>query len=295
MVKYCKREAVVINTSILLKAVPKTPPTLSSRTNGLLRTMNKEIEIQIKGELMKILITIAYDGTNYSGWQIQKNTLTIQKKVTEAVSKLYNEEISILGASRTDSGVHALGQRAAFTCNNKIPLEKLPYALNAFLPSDIRIFKAEEVSADFHPINDAINKTYRYKIENSDFQNPLSRNFAWHYPYALDFEKMKRASADFIGTYDFSAFCSSGSSAKSMIRTINTLELQKDGARIYFDINGNGFLYNMVRIIAGTLVYAGIGKIKEGEIKEIIASKKRKNAGITAPPEGLTLIQVNYH
>ncbi|WP_250228246.1 tRNA pseudouridine(38-40) synthase TruA [Anaeropeptidivorans aminofermentans] len=244
---------------------------------------------------MNILLTIAYDGSAYAGWQFQNNAVTVQEKIEEALKKLYKTDISVMGASRTDTGVHAMGQRALYEGKDNIPLSNIPSALNSILPEDIRIYKAEEAAEDFHPIFDAKNKTYRYVMQNGAVKNPLLRNYSWYVPYALNLDKMKKAASRMIGEHDFACFCASGGSAKTTVRKINSIELYKEGELITFFINGNGFLYNMVRIIAGTLMYAGCGKIDENAIKGIILSKDRTKAGITAPPQGLTLMEVYYN
>ena len=244
---------------------------------------------------MKILLTIAYDGTNYFGWQIQDNFITVQGEVEAGLKRLFSKAIEIRGASRTDSGVHALGQRAVFTIDTTIPMENLPYAINNNLPRDIRVTKAVVVEESFHPQYLAKNKTYRYKILNMPHMNPLLNNYAWHVPRTLDIEKMKEASKFVIGEHDFDAFCASGATTKTSIRTVYDLQVKTgEDSIVYIEINGNGFLYNMVRIIAGTLVYIGYGKLQVSDMEKIIASKNRTLAGITAPPQGLTLMEINY-
>ena len=246
---------------------------------------------------MKILLTVSYDGTAYCGWQRQENGVTVQQVLEYALSKLYARQITILGASRTDAGVHALGQRAVFSlCNNdfKIPLDKLPCAVNSALPDDIAVSCAEEASEDFHPIYCAKAKTYEYRIYNSVFMNPLVRNYYFQIRHKLDFDAMRQACESFIGEHDFAGFCSVKSKVKTTIRTIHNLSLSRDGDEIIITINGNGFLYNMVRIVVGTLIAVGEGKINQADIPAIIASKRRKSAGKTAPPHGLSLLSVEY-
>lgn len=243
---------------------------------------------------MKILLTIAYDGTKYYGWQYQNGFITVQGEVEKALSKLFNTRVDIRGASRTDKGVHALGQRATFEMETSIPLSNLPYAINNLLPEDIRVHKAEEVEQAFHPQYNAINKTYAYKIYNAAFHNPLLNNYAWHINKELDITKMKEASKHIIGEHDFSAFCASGATSKTRTRTVNSLEIYKQDNIITIEINGNAFLYNMVRIITGTLVYIGYGKLQPNDMPIIISSLDRAKAGITAPPQGLSLMYINY-
>lgn len=243
---------------------------------------------------MKILLTIAYDGTKYFGWQRQHNFVTVQGEVEKSLTKLFNTNIAAAGASRTDTGVHAIGQRATFEIETTIPIDKLPYAINNVLPKDIRVHKAEEVDLNFHPQYNAKNKTYRYKIYNAPFPNPMLNNYTWHVPKEIDIEKMKEGAEYILGQHDFSAFCASGATSKTRVRTVYSLEIYKEDNIIYFDINGNGFLYNMIRIIAGTLVYVGTGKFEPSDIPKIINSLDRTKAGKTAPAEGLTLMHINY-
>lgn len=244
---------------------------------------------------MNILLTIAYDGTQYYGWQIQNGQLTIQEVVQTALTQLYQKPLTIRGASRTDTGVHALGQRGMFVYpDNYIPLEKLPLALNNKLPPDVRIMKAEAVSDDFHPQFGAKNKSYAYKIYNANIIDPVYNNYAWHVKPALDIDKMNAAAQALIGTHDFNAFCAAGSVVKSTVRTIYEIKVTKDNNLVTIDVNGNGFLYNMVRIISGTLCYIGYGKLAVADMATILASKDRTTGGITAPPQGLTLVNINY-
>ncbi len=243
---------------------------------------------------MKILLTVAYDGSNYFGWQVQNNFVTVQQKIEQALSNLLKKDISVRGASRTDTGVHAMAQGVVFETDTTIPISKLPYAINSFLPDDIVVTKAREVGKDFHPQYSVLNKTYEYKILNAEFKNPKLIKYTDFYRGKLDIEKMQNACKYFIGEYDFKAFCASGSQAKTTVRKIYFLDVQKNDDIITIKINGNGFLYNMVRIIAGTLLYVGSGKIKPEEISEIIKSKDRAKAGKTLAPNGLTLMEVNY-
>ncbi|MGN1319457.1 MAG: tRNA pseudouridine(38-40) synthase TruA [Lachnospirales bacterium] len=243
---------------------------------------------------MKILIRISYDGSNYYGWQRQNDFISVQQKVEEALSSLMKQNISIRGSSRTDTGVHALAQGAVFEADTTIPMEKLPYALNSFLPEDIVVWKAMEVSENFHPQYSVIDKTYEYKIQNADFRNPKLYNYTDFIHYNLDIDKMKEACNYFIGEYDFAAFCASGAQSKTTVRKIYSLSVDKNKDIITIRVKGNGFLYNMVRIIVGTLCDVGRGKIKPCEIKDIILSKNRAKAGKTMSPKGLTLVEVNY-
>ncbi len=243
---------------------------------------------------MNILLTISYDGTNYFGWQRQKNQITVQEEIETALSKLMKKDIEVRGASRTDTGVHAYSQAAFFKTETTIPVEKLPYAINSFLPDDIVVINARLVSDEFHPQYSVIKKTYQYKILNSEFRDPKLRNYAEFERKPLDISKMQEACKYFIGTFDFNAFCASGSTAKTTVRTIFDLSVSKNGDIIDIEVTGNGFLYNMVRIIAGTLIYVGSGKIKPQDIKNIIESKDRTLAGKTASACGLTLMKIYY-
>ena len=244
---------------------------------------------------MQYLLNVSYKGTNYAGWQRQENAVSVQQKIEEALAVLYKQPISITGASRTDAGVHALGQKCCFRVDNQnIPVDKLPYAINSQLPSDISVTWAKVVEDSFHPIFDAKNKTYIYRIYNNEFRNPMIVDVAWHVYYMLNVEDMAYAALSYEGIHDFSAFCAAGGSAKTHERTIYSSKVYVENDIICFEVNGSGFLYNMVRIMAGTLMYAGCGKIGRDNIGGIIASKDRQNAGITAPPQGLCLKEVYY-
>ncbi|MCL1994913.1 MAG: tRNA pseudouridine(38-40) synthase TruA [Defluviitaleaceae bacterium] len=254
---------------------------------------------------MKILLTIAYDGTNYFGWQIQKGQITVQEEIERGLKALFGKAIEVRGASRTDSKVHALGQRATFSVETTIPMKGLPHALNNHLPKDIRIMRAEQVSANFHPQYSAKSKTYCYKIYNAPIINPIYNNYAWHVKPSLDISAMKSGALALVGEHNFLSFCATGSSAKTFVRNIYSIEIEKSNTGngngnenghqlIEISVTGNGFLYNMVRIIAGTLAYVGYGKISATAMPKILAAQDRTKSGITAPPQGLTLMQVNY-
>ncbi len=245
---------------------------------------------------MRILLKVLYDGTNYFGWQRQNNFITVQQKLEEALSELFKKSIVIRGASRTDTGVHALGQRAVFEVDTTIPVNKIPYAVNTMLPEDIRVTGADLVNEDFHPQNSVYKKTYEYKILNSEFPNPMLRNYTAFIHKKLNIEKMREACKYFLGEHDFKSFCASGSTAKTTIRTIFDLTVseKRSDDTISITVTGSGFLYNMVRIIAGTMVYVGESKIKPDDIKDIILSRNRERAGKTLPPNGLTLLEICY-
>ncbi|AIS53158.1 tRNA pseudouridine synthase A [Thermoanaerobacter kivui] len=244
--------------------------------------------------MRNIMIVIEYDGTNYHGWQYQKNALTVQQVLQKAIKKVTGEEVALIGASRTDAGVHALYQVANFRSSTKIPTEKLPYALNSVLPDDIVVVEAKDVEDSFHARYSAKRKRYRYLILNRKFPMPTIRNYSWHISYPLNIGEMEKAIKYLIGTHDFSAFKTSGGSKTNPVRTIHDLVLKKEGDFINIEIEADGFLYNMVRIITGTLAYVGLGKIKAEEVIQILESRDRKKAGITAPPQGLYLMKIVY-
>ena len=244
--------------------------------------------------MKRILLTISYDGTNYSGWQKQKNAVTVQGEFDKACSTLFKTDIESIGASRTDAGVHALGQRAVIDVDTSIPAEKIPLALNPLLPDDIVVTHAEEVGADFNPRFKALKKTYEYSIYNAPFRNPIYRNYSEYVRCELDLDSMRTACEAFVGEHDFRAFCASGNSSKTTVRIIYSLDIEKEGDFIKIRVTGNGFLYNMVRIIAGTLIYVGEGRIASDDLPEIIASGDRRKAGKTAGPSGLVLVKIMY-
>ena len=251
--------------------------------------------------MRNIRLTLEYDGTAYHGWQSQTNATTVQDTVTAAVNSLTGEHCSLTGSSRTDTGVHALGFVCNFLTASSIPADKFSFALNTLLPDDIVVKKSEEVSADFHSRFDASGKTYRYLICNSVFPSALLRHRAYHVYYPLEIDAMNRAAQHLTGTHDFYAFSASGGSVKTTVRTITKTEVRtagrvlgQAGRLIEFTITGNGFLYNMVRIIAGTLIEVGFGKLKAEDVPAILESLDRRKAGRTAPAHGLYLVEVYY-
>lgn len=244
--------------------------------------------------MKRVKLIIAYDGTNYCGWQTQINGITVEEVINKCLSELTGEDIAVIGASRTDSGVHALGNVAVFDTETKIPAEKISFALNQRLPEDIRIQKSEEVDMDFHPRFCDSTKTYEYKILNRRFMMPTLRLYT-HFVYMpLDVDKMKKAAEYIVGEHDFASFCSAGSQVKTTVRTVYSLDIEKHDDVITLRISGNGFLYNMVRIIAGTLIKVGLGIYPPEHVKEIIDSKDRYHAGPKAPACGLTLVGIQY-
>lgn len=244
--------------------------------------------------MKRIKLTIAYDGTNYCGWQVQPNGITVEEVVNKALKKLTGEDIQVIGASRTDSGVHALGNVAVFDTHTTIPSERISYALNQRLPEDIVIVKSEEVAEDFHPRYCDCSKTYEYHILNTRIPIPTKRLTNYFVSYDLDVEKMRKAAGYLIGEHDFVSFCNVRTDVEDTVRTVTELEILKDGEEITIRISGNGFLYNMVRIIVGTLIRVGRGFYEPEKVKEILEAKDRKAAGVTAPPHGLILAEIRY-
>ena len=212
--------------------------------------------------MKRVKMVVAYDGTNYSGWQLQKNAVTIEQKLNEALFDLLGEEIQVTGASRTDAGVHSLGNVCVFDTNTRMPAEKICYALNTRLPEDIVVQSSCEVDADFHPRAGKSAKTYEYRILNRDFRDPTRRLDTYFYHYDLDVEAMQRAAAFLEGEHDFKSFASVHAQVETTVRTIYHCTVKKDEDIIRIRVSGNGFLYNMVRIIAGTLIEVGAGKRK---------------------------------
>ena len=244
--------------------------------------------------MKNIKLTIEFDGSNFCGWQKQPKGRTVQETIEKAIFKATNEQIEINGSSRTDSGVHAKCMVANFFTNSTIPSEKFREAINVRLPEDVSIIRSEEVDENFHARYSSKGKTYSYTIINRYERLSLGHQYLYHYRYPLDFNKMEEACKYFLGTHDFKAFMSPGSSIKTTVRTIYELYLKKDGEKIQIFITGNGFLYNMVRIIVGTLLKVGNGKIKPDEIENIINEGNRKRAGMCVPANGLILEKVFY-
>jgi len=240
--------------------------------------------------MKRIMLTVAYDGTNYCGWQIQPSGETIEGVLNRELSRLLQEEIRVIGASRTDSGVHAKGAVAVFDTETRIPPEKISYAVNKSLPEDIRVVGSQEVSPEFHPRKTNCRKTYEYRIRHDAFPMPTERLYTHWVHTALDVDKMREAAAYLVGEHDFKSFCSVHTQAETTIRTIYQLEVEETGAEIRIRVCGNGFLYNMVRIIAGTLIEAGQGKYPPERVKEMLDGKERKKSGPTAPAKGLCLL-----
>lgn len=309
-----------------------------------IEAMNQKMTTQTK-MTRRILLRVAYDGTNYHGWQLQPNAATIEGELNRALCALTGEEIVVTGASRTDAGVHALGNVAVFDTTSRIPAEKFSYALNQRLPEDIVIQSSKQVADDFHPRHCDCRKTYEYDILNRTFPLPAYRNTAYFLYGTLNIEAMRRACQAFLGEHDFASFCAAGAQVQTTVRTIYSLTVEcrplteagtpvspasgeavnaadgKHGEQVQqaqpesgetaipaagganagsadqlltIRVKGNGFLYNMVRIIAGTLVEVGRGHIKPEEVAGIIAAKDRVKAGPTAPARGLRLVEIEY-
>lgn len=245
--------------------------------------------------MKRVKLTVAYDGTNYCGWQVQPNGRTVQEVLNRCLTELLAEEISTIGASRTDAGVHALGNVAVFDTHARMPAEKISYALNTRLPEDIRIQDSREVPADFHPRFQKTVKTYEYKIYNRKFPDPTKRLYTFFYYYPLDISKMQQAAEYLVGEHDFRSFCTYKPEVENTVRKIYALDVNRSVDDVVtIRIQGNGFLYNMVRIITGTLIRIGGGAYPPCEMKAILEGKNRDLAGETARPEGLTLIEIQY-
>lgn len=240
--------------------------------------------------MKRIKLIVAYDGTAYNGWQVQPFVKTIEGELNSALSLLLNENIQVIGASRTDSGVHALGNIAVFDTESRIPAEKISYALNQRLPEDIRIQDSCEVALDYHPRHQHCKKTYEYRIYNAPFLMPTKRLYS-HFTYVpMDIEKMRQAARHLVGEHDFKSFCSAGAVVETTVREILSITVEQEGREIVIRVCGTGFLYNMVRIIAGTLMEAGRGNLDPERIPAILEAKNRQAAGPTAPALGLTLL-----
>lgn len=244
--------------------------------------------------MKRVRLVVAYDGTNYHGWQVQKNGITIESELNRCLSELLQEPIEVIGASRTDAGVHALGNVAVFDTESRMPAEKISYALNQRLPEDIRIQKSEEVAPDWHPRYCDSRKTYEYRIYRGEFPMPVKRLYALFTYRSLDATKMQEAAQYFVGEHDFKSFCQVHAQVDSTVRTVYEMKVYEEGTDVVIRVTGGGFLYNMVRIMAGTLLEVGQGKRVPEEIAEIIEAKDREAAGPTAPAHGLTLIKYEF-
>lgn len=244
--------------------------------------------------MRNLFLTISYDGSNYHGWQVQKNAVTVQEVFQNAVKKLFNQNIDIKGCSRTDSGVHANKYCVSFKADTDIPCENIIMALNSYLPDDISVLSCSDMDIDFHARYNVLKKEYVYIINNSKIRNPFLRNYTFWYRYNIDADYLNEQAQAFVGTYDYSGFCSAHSGVEDTVRTVYSFEVSRKGDMVYFKVSADGFLYNMVRIMVGTLLFVNEGKIKKDELKNVILSKNRKLAGKTAPPQGLYLNDVKY-
>lgn len=244
--------------------------------------------------MKRVKLTVAYDGTDYCGWQIQPNGITVEEVLNKALSELTGETIRVIGASRTDAGVHAKGNVAVFDTESPIPSDRIAYAANRLLPEDIVIVRSEEVETDWHPRYQTSVKTYEYTIVNREMPDPIRRRDSWFVSFPLNVDEMRKAAQYLVGEHDFKTFCSIHTGVKTTVRKIYSLEIEPDGDLVKIRISGNGFLYNMVRIIAGTLVEVGRGACTPLEVKEMLDQKKREKAGATAPAQGLVLVKTAY-
>lgn len=244
--------------------------------------------------MKRILLTVEYDGTNYAGWQRQTNGLAVQQVLEEALRQATGEPITVTGASRTDAGVHALGQAVHFDTNSRIPPEKYPFVLNTMLPRDVRVHTGREVPAGFHARFMTCGKRYTYRIINSRHASAIRRNTHVHVPLPLDLAPMQQAAQTLLGQHDFAAFQAAGGTAKTTVRTITRAELVRLGDEITLTVEGDAFLYNMVRIIAGTLIEIGMGRRSVSAFCEAYETLDRLRLGVTAPPHGLELTRVYY-
>lgn len=242
----------------------------------------------------RYMLSVAYDGTNYSGFQVQPGIPTIEGELNRCLSELLGTSLQVIGASRTDAGVHALCNVAVFDADTNIPAEKLSYALNRYLPEDIRIQASLEVAPDFHPRHTDSRKTYEYRIVSREFPLPTQRLYACFTYHKLDVESMRAAAAYLVGQHDFKSFCAAAAVVESTVRTIYDISVEEQNGAIIIRVCGNGFLYNMVRIIAGTLMEIGRGKWEPDRMQDILAAKDRKAAGPTAPACGLTLVKYEF-
>lgn len=244
--------------------------------------------------MRNLLITIKYDGSAYHGWQVQKNALTVQEVFQNAVEKVFLSRLDVKGCSRTDTGVHA----NMYCVSIKTDMDIAPYgiimALNSNLPRDIAVVDCREVDDDFHPRYSCKSKEYIYKIYNGRIRNPFDADYALHYNRPIDAEYLNREAQAFVGEYDYLGFCSANSDVEDTVRDVKSFSVWREGDYVYFKVEADGFLYNMVRIMVGTLLFVNEGKIKEGELKDVILSKDRKRAGKTASPNGLYLNKINY-
>ena len=248
----------------------------------------------VKGAHNKVLITLSYDGTRYHGFQVQQNALSVCEVLQDALQQLYGTRPQVKGCSRTDAGVHASGYCVSYDQPKPIDPFKLPLALNRFLPPDIRVFHAEWVSDDLHARYSALSKEYRYRVRNSAVDSPFDSAYCWRIARRLDEQAMNQAAQYAVGTHDFRAFMSTGSDMEDTVRTVYFFRVEREGEIITFHICADGYLYNMVRILVGTLIDVGVGRKKPEDMCAVIEGKDRSKAGDTAPAKGLFLHRVHY-
>ncbi len=244
--------------------------------------------------MRNIALKLMYNGTAYHGWQVQKNAVSVCETIQKALGRICGEEIHLTGCGRTDAGVHAERYVASFRTNARIPVERLPFAINTHTPEDIAVRAACEVADDFNAIGSCLRKEYTYRIYNSRIKNPFYVNRAYFYPYPLDESLLDLAASQFIGTHDFAAVRSVGTETRTTVRTVYTCSVTRSGELLELKVSADGFLYNMVRAITGTVLYAAEGKIRPSEIPEILESRDRSRSGPTVPPGGLYLTRLWY-
>lgn len=244
--------------------------------------------------MRNLLLSISYDGSRYHGWQVQKNALSVQEVFQNAVEKVFGERLDVKGCSRTDSGVHAKMYCVSFKTDKNIGTDNVIRALNTYLPKDISVNSCIEADGDFHPRYSVKTKEYEYILYNGKIRNPFLNSYAFQYRYPIDAGYLNEEAQAFVGKHDFAGFCSAHSGAENTVRNVKSFSVRRDGEMIYFNVEADGFLYNMVRIMVGTLLFVSEGKIQKGELKRIIESRNRTLAGKTAPPQGLYLKNVNY-
>ena len=240
------------------------------------------------------LLTIRFDGSGYHGWQFQENAVSVQQRVMEAAARMFGESLTVNGCSRTDAGVHANRFCCNFKAPREYPCENVIAALNTYLPDDIAVLECEKVAEDFHARFSCKSKEYEYVVWNAPVRDPFLNKKAYHYKYPLDADFLNQQAKQLLGTHDFTCFMAAGSDAKTTVRTMMKADVRREGDKVIFTFGADGFLYNMVRIMTGTLLYIANGKIAPDSIPDIIASKNRLNAGITVPGDGLYLNRIYY-
>lgn len=244
--------------------------------------------------MKRVLMQVSYDGTAYHGWQIQEKGPTIEGELNRALTDLCGQPIEVIGASRTDAGVHSMASMCVFDTEMRMPGDKFSFALNTRLPEDIRVVSSKEVALDFHPRHQLTEKTYEYHIYNEEFLPPVKRLYVYHEKRSLDLEKMQEGAKYLIGEHDFKSFCSVNSTAETTVRNITDVNVRKEGPEVIISVTGNGFLYNQVRIIAGTLMWVGLGVREPEDVKSMLEAKNREASGPTAPAQGLLLKEFKF-